>query len=205
MERNYRLQPGPEHYSCVVDLLGRAGRLKEAMELIESMTVKPDGAVWGALLGACKIHRNVELAELAFERVIELEPTNIENLEGVLRIRVMMRERKLKKDPGYSCVEYRGRTHLFVAGSRSHAQTEEIYAMLNRIEDLVKKLDIPDKNDQERGNEELISGMGVHSEKLAIAFALLNTGMGIEILLIKNLGVGQIYWRKLGQLLYQFS
>ncbi|CAK9145143.1 unnamed protein product [Ilex paraguariensis] len=171
MEWNYGLQPGPEHYSCVVDLLGRAGRLKEAMELIESMTMKPDGAVWGALLGACKIHRNVELAELAFERVIELEPTNIgyyvllsniyseaENLEGVLRIRVMMRERKLKKDPGYSYVEYRGRTHLFVAGSRSHAQTEEIYAMLNRLEDLVKKLDMPDKNDQERKMKDSLAG-----------------------------------------------
>ncbi|KAK9290360.1 hypothetical protein L1049_008529 [Liquidambar formosana] len=117
----------------MADLLGRAGRLKEARELIESMPVEPDGAVWGALLGACKIHKNVELAEIAFERVIELEPTNIgyyvllsniyleaKNLEGVLRVRVMMRERKLKKEPGCSYVEYRGRIHLFFAGNRSH-------------------------------------------------------------------------------------
>ena len=81
--------------------------------------MEPDGAVWGALLGACKIHRNVELAELAFEKVIELEPTNIgyyvlfsniysdaENMEGIMRVRVMLRERKLKKEPGYSYVEY---------------------------------------------------------------------------------------------------
>ncbi|KAE8666161.1 putative pentatricopeptide repeat-containing protein [Hibiscus syriacus] len=91
--------PGPENYSCMLNLLGRAGRLNEALELIKSMQVKPDGAVWGALLGACKIHRNVEIAELAFEQVIKFEPMNIgyyvllsniyseaENLEGVLKV-----------------------------------------------------------------------------------------------------------------------
>ncbi|TYJ18847.1 hypothetical protein E1A91_A09G150300v1 [Gossypium mustelinum] len=153
MKMKHRLQPGPEHYSCVVDLLGRAGRLNEALELIKSMQVKPDGAVWGALLGACKIHRNVEMAELAFERVIEFEPTNIgyyvllsniyseaENLEGVLKVRVMMRERKLKKDPGFSYVEYKGRVHLFLAGDRSHPQKKEIYRMVDELEALVKKL-----------------------------------------------------------------
>lgn len=196
MERNYGLQPGCEHYSCVVDLLGRAGRLKEARVLIESMPVEPDGAVWGALLGACKIHKNVELAELAFDRVIELEPTNIgyhvllsniysevENSEGILRVRVMMRERRLKKDPGYSYVEYKKRTHLFVAGDRSHPQTKKIYTMLGELEDVVKE------HSESKKNEELISGMGVHSERLAIAFAILNTEVGVEILVIKNLRV----------------
>ncbi|TKY53105.1 putative pentatricopeptide repeat-containing protein [Spatholobus suberectus] len=129
MEMKYSLQPGPEHYSCVVDLLGRAGRLEEAVDLIRSMKVKPDGAVWGALLGACKIHKNVELAELAFQHVVELEPTNIgyyvllsniyiddNNLEGVLRVRVMMRERKLRKDPGCSYVEYKEKCTFFTQG-----------------------------------------------------------------------------------------
>jgi hypothetical protein len=127
----------------VVDLLGRAGRLKEAKELIESLKVKPDVPVWGALVGARKIHKNVELAELAFNQVIELEPTNIgyyvllsniyceaQNLEGVLKVRVMMREQKLKKEPGYSYVEYNGRVHLFLAGDRSHSQAKEINRML---------------------------------------------------------------------------
>lgn len=60
------MEPGLEHYSCIVDLLGRAGRLDEAMKFIDSMPVEPDGAVWGALLGACKIHKKVDMAELAF-------------------------------------------------------------------------------------------------------------------------------------------
>ncbi|XWS66659.1 hypothetical protein CRYUN_Cryun05aG0219600 [Craigia yunnanensis] len=201
MKMKHRLQPSPEHYSCVVDLLGRAGRLTEALELIKSMQVKPDGAVWGALLGACKIHQNVEIAELAFKRVIEFEPTNIgyyvllsniysetKNLEGVLKVRVMMRERKLKKDPGFSYLEYKGRVHLFLAGDRSHPQKEEIYRMVDELETLVKKL-VGCKNNEESRSKELFLGMGVHSEKLAIVFGLLNTEPGTEIVVIKNLRV----------------
>ncbi|XP_074370651.1 putative pentatricopeptide repeat-containing protein At3g11460, mitochondrial [Apium graveolens] len=202
MKKKYRLQPGSEHYSCVVDLMGRAGRLQEARELIESMSDKPDGAVWGALLGACKIHRDVELAELAFERVTELEPTNIgyyvllsnlysdtKNMEGILKVRVMMRERKLRKNPGFSCVEYSGRTHLFMAGDRRHPQTEGIYAMLDRLEDLAKGANEPEKNDEDGRNSELGSNTRVHSERLAIAFALMNTSPGTQILVTKNLRV----------------
>lgn len=201
MERKYGLRPGAEHYSCMVDLLGRAGRLNEARELIESMQVRADGALWGALLGACKIHRNVELAELAFERVIELEPTNTgyyvllsnvyteaRNLEGILRVRMLMRERKLKKDPGCSYVEFKGRVHLFFAGDRNHPQTNEIYKKLNELENLVKDLDGCKKNDHER-REEYLNSMGVHSEKLAVAFALLNTRKETEIIIIKNLRI----------------
>ncbi|XP_051121853.1 putative pentatricopeptide repeat-containing protein At3g11460, mitochondrial isoform X2 [Andrographis paniculata] len=152
MEKEYNLKPGSEHYSCVVDLLGRTGRLAEARNVVESIPFKPDGPVWGALLGACKIHKNVHLAEMAFNKVVELEPTNIGyyvllsniyseagNAEGVLRIRVMMRERGLRKDPGYSYVEYKGRIHLFVAGDRNHPQTNEIYAMLTKLEDLARE------------------------------------------------------------------
>ncbi|KAF2289721.1 hypothetical protein GH714_038236 [Hevea brasiliensis] len=202
MQRKYGLQPGPEHYSCMVDLLGRAGKLNEARELIESMPAKPDGAVWGALLGACKIHKNVELAEVAFERVIEHEPTNIGyyvllsniyteagNLEGILGVRVMMKKRNLKKDPGCSYVEFNGRVHLFFAGDRNHPQTEELYKMLDELEILVKDLDKLTKNGRERRTEESINGRGVHSEKLAIAFGLLNSTEGSEIVVIKNLRI----------------
>lgn len=201
MQRKYGLQPGPEHYSCVVDLLGRAGRLKEAEDLIRSMKVKPDGAVWGALLNACKIHKNLELAELAFERVIELEPNNIgyyvllsniysdaENLEGVLKVRVMMRERQLRKEPGYSYVEFKGKVHIFLAGDRTHPKTVDIYRMLDELESSVKKLGGSSGNDDKRKSEEqLIGEINVHSEKLAIAFGLLSSCPGTEIIVIKNL------------------
>lgn len=201
MQHKYGLQPGPEHYSCVVDLLGRAGRLKEAEDLIRLMPIRPDGAVWGALLNACKIHKNVKLAELAFEKVIELEPANIgyyvllsniyseaENLEGVLKVRVMMRERQLKKEPGCSYVEFSGKVHVFLAGDRTHPQTADIYGMLNELENSVKELVGSNVEDRKRWkNEEQLLGEGVHSERLAIAFGLLNTSPGTEITVIKNL------------------
>lgn len=198
MKEKYCLRPGPEHYSCLVDLLGRAGKLDEAFSLIRMMKVKPDGAVWGALLGACKIHKNVELAELAFKRVIEHEPENVGyyvllsniyneagDLEGVLRVRVMMRDRNLRKEPGYSYVEHRGKVHLFVAGERNHPQIEEIYRLLNELESLVEKLDYLKKN--EGRNDKLLSGISVHSERLAIAFGILNSESKSEIIVIKNL------------------
>ncbi|ESQ48898.1 hypothetical protein EUTSA_v10022435mg [Eutrema salsugineum] len=197
MKREYNVKPGPEHYSCVVDLLGRAGRLDEAMEFIESMPVEPDGAVWGALLGACKIYKNVDMAELAFAKVIELEPMNIgyyvlmsniyscsKNQEGFWRIRVMMRERGFKKEPGYSYVEHKGKVQLFLAGDRSHEQTEEVYRMLDELETSV--MEIAGNKDCDRGGEVSSSGRE-HSERLAVAFGILNTEPGTEILVIKNL------------------
>ncbi|XP_022977443.1 putative pentatricopeptide repeat-containing protein At3g11460, mitochondrial [Cucurbita maxima] len=203
MGGNYQLEPGPEHYSCMVDLLGRAGRLNEARNLIESMAIEPDGAVWGALLGACKIHQNVKLAELAFERVVELEPANIgyyvllsniyndtKNSKGVLRIRIMMKERKLKKDPGCSYVELKGRVHPFVVGDRSHPQAEEIYSVLEELEALVQEFGEAKRADREESNKDLFAGAaGVHSEKLAVAFGLLNTTAGTEVVVIKNLRI----------------
>ncbi|XP_058097236.1 putative pentatricopeptide repeat-containing protein At3g11460, mitochondrial [Magnolia sinica] len=207
MEKNYGLRPGPEHYACVVDLLGRAGRLEDACGLIGSMLVKPDGAVWGALLGACKIHRNIKLAELAFESVIGFEPMNVGyyvlmsniyaeagNLDGVARIRGMMRERRLKKEPGCSYVEHKERIHLFLAGDRLHPQAKDIYRMLDGLEASVKALNAlkdgnVDTNNGSGEGEDIVTAMGVHSEKLAIVFGLLNTKAGEEIVVIKNLRV----------------
>ncbi|GAA0147410.1 hypothetical protein LIER_07118 [Lithospermum erythrorhizon] len=202
MERDYGLKPRPEHYACVVDLLGRSGCLEEAQRLIKSMPIKPDGAVWGALLGACKIHKNVKLGELAFEKLVELEPTNVGyyillsniysdvgDLDGILRIRVMMKERNLKKDMGCSYVEFKGKTHLFVAGDKQHPQTKDIYRILIKLEDLIVEFDKLNRKGGQERSQELISRTRVHSERLAVAFALLNSDIGTDILVIKNLRI----------------
>nr|KYP45249.1 Putative pentatricopeptide repeat-containing protein At3g11460 family [Cajanus cajan] len=183
------------------DEMVESGVRPDETVFVTSMKVRPDGAVWGALLGACKIHKNVELAELAFKHVVELEPMNIgyyvllsniytdvNNLEGVLKVRVMMRERKLRKDPGCSYVEYKGKMNLFYSGDMIHHQSKEIYRMLDELESLVKEIHPPDEKYEGR-NEELLIGAGVHSEKLAIAFALLNTRSGTKITVMKNLRV----------------
>ncbi|KAG0463674.1 hypothetical protein HPP92_019276 [Vanilla planifolia] len=203
MKDVYGVQPRAEHYACMVDLMGRAGRLKDALELIHSMPVEPDGAVWGALLAACKVHKNVELGEMAFEHVAELEPTNVGyyvllsniylaagRLDGVARIRGLLKRRGLKKDPGCSYMEDKGRVHLFLADDHSHLQNEEIYQMIARLEWLIREeddLDVEKINWDEYGEPERL--IGIHSEKLAIAFGLLNTEPGREIMVMKNLRV----------------
>ncbi|CAA7401539.1 unnamed protein product [Spirodela intermedia] len=186
MEGAHGLAPGTEHYACVVDLLGRAGRLQEAQRVISSMPVAPDGAVWGALLGACKIHRDVETAELAFRNVVALEPGNVGyyvlmaniysdagRLDGAARVRVMMRRRGLRKEPGVSYVEHGGSVHTFFADDGSHPQAGEIHRLVGELEALV-------------GGG---GGAGRHSERLAVAFALMNSEPGEKLVVIKNLRV----------------
>ncbi|XP_059633236.1 putative pentatricopeptide repeat-containing protein At3g11460, mitochondrial [Cornus florida] len=132
MTKDYSLVPGVEQFACMVDLLGRAGRLVEAYEFIENMPTEPDVDVLGALLGACRIHSNVELAELVAERLYQLHPQTITfhvlmaniyaeagRWEDVARLKMSMEERELKRIPGHSLVEVNQRFHTFMSGSRS--------------------------------------------------------------------------------------
>ncbi|EXB75175.1 hypothetical protein L484_025954 [Morus notabilis] len=132
-----------EHYACMVDLFGRAGRLTEAFDMIRSMPFAPDAGVWGTLLGACRVHGNVELAEEASRHLFELDPQNsgyyilLSNIhanagdwKSVLKIRSLMKERGVKKVPGYSWIEINNKTHMFVAADGSHLESAEIYSVL---------------------------------------------------------------------------
>ncbi|OEL22102.1 Pentatricopeptide repeat-containing protein [Dichanthelium oligosanthes] len=118
MRNVHGLMPNAEHYSCLVDMLGRAGRIEEAYRLIEDMPFEPTASVWGALLGACVVHENVEFGEIAAKHLFELEPENTGNyvLLGkvcaaadrwgdVQDLRRMIEERGLRKDPGSSVVD----------------------------------------------------------------------------------------------------
>ncbi|KAK9291332.1 hypothetical protein L1049_019277 [Liquidambar formosana] len=117
MSANHRIEPKLEHYGCMVDLLGRSGYIKEAYGLIKSMPMKPNAALWGALLSASRTHGDVELAECAVKELINLEPWNSGNYvllsniyaeEGrwdeVEKVRVLMREKSVKKAPGHSAI-----------------------------------------------------------------------------------------------------
>jgi len=77
MPKAYGVEAKPEHYSCMVDLLGRAGKLKEATNLIESMPYRPHAAILGSLLGAARIHKNVEVAEFAAKNFLSIDPSNV--------------------------------------------------------------------------------------------------------------------------------
>lgn len=152
MERKFFITSKLEHYGCMVDLLGRAGELQEAYNLIRSMPMKPDSVVWGALLGACSFHnREVELAEKAAEFLFTHEPRNPGNYvilsniyantgrwDGVAKLRKMMKGCKIVKAAGYSCIEWGGRIHKFIVEDRSHPRSDEIYRVLNEVSFLMK-------------------------------------------------------------------
>uniref|UniRef100_A0A7N2KPY6 Pentatricopeptide repeat-containing protein n=1 Tax=Quercus lobata TaxID=97700 RepID=A0A7N2KPY6_QUELO len=126
MEPVYGVVPGEKHYACMVDILGRSGLLQEAVKLIEKMPILPTASVWGALLGACRLHGNIELAEQACSRLLELDPRNhgayvlLSNIyaktgkwDRVSGLRKIMRDFGLKKEPGCSSIEVNGIVHKF--------------------------------------------------------------------------------------------
>lgn len=135
-----------EHYACMVDLLGRGGRLGEAVELIRGMPMKPDVVIWGALLGACRIHRNVVIAKQIMKHVLELEPysgglyvllSNMfcesERWEDVKWLRILMKERGIRKGKAISSIEINGDVCEFMVEDMSHEKSSHIYLMLDTL------------------------------------------------------------------------
>eukprot|EP01018_Ginkgo_biloba_P026298 Gb_06232 [translate_table: standard] len=205
MSHDYHLSPAMQHYCCMVDLLGRAGYLEEAQDFVNKMPMKPDAAVWGSLLAACRIHTNIELGEHVAERLFELDPENaapyvlLSNIyavagrwDDVEKVRKMMKGRNVKKMPGQSWIEVNNKVYTFLVGDKSHPQAKKIYAKLERLSGQMKEAGyVPNTNfalhDVEEEQKEHI--LCLHSEKLAIAFGLINTSPGIPIRIVKNLRV----------------
>ncbi|KAF8404412.1 hypothetical protein HHK36_009297 [Tetracentron sinense] len=153
MNREFGISPNLDHYGCMVDLLGRAGYMNEAYELIKGMPIEPNEVVWGALLGACKIHRNLKLGEYALERLVELDPQNSGNYvllsnmyamlgrsEDVERVREAMRDMGIEKPRGSSSVEVDSIVHEFYAGDQSHPDISKIYEKLAELYSKIEAL-----------------------------------------------------------------
>ncbi|XP_026655993.2 pentatricopeptide repeat-containing protein At1g28690, mitochondrial [Phoenix dactylifera] len=118
MERDYSLKPRMEHYACMVDLLGRSGNLREAYNFIKRIPERPSSDVWAALLGASRLHGNLDMADIAAKEVFELSKdwrpgayVALSNTfaaagkwEGVCQVRELMKERGVSKDTGRSWV-----------------------------------------------------------------------------------------------------
>ncbi|KAL5783726.1 hypothetical protein ACOSP7_008755 [Xanthoceras sorbifolium] len=151
MKTRYGIEPEVEHYGSAVDLLGRAGLLAEAEELIDFMPMELNAAVWGALLGACRKHGNIELGERVGKILLEMEPENsgryallssIYAKEGrwddVAQVRKLMKERGVKTNPGSSMIDLGGIVHEFKIGDGSHPQVKEIYSELEKIIERLK-------------------------------------------------------------------
>ncbi|OWM78808.1 hypothetical protein CDL15_Pgr002979 [Punica granatum] len=205
MNRDYGLVPKPEHYACIVDLLGRSGFLARAKGFIEEMPIQPDAMIWRTLLSACTVHKNVEIGEFAAQKLQGMEPedsaayvlqSNMYAAAGKWtqrdRPRQAMKERGVKKEPGQSWIEAKGLVHAFFAGDKLHPFSDKIYKAVADLNARAQELGYVEqqyslRKEGEQGGME--PAQNVHSEKLAIAFGLLSLSEIIPIRVIKNLRV----------------
>uniref|UniRef100_A0A0E0JBR7 X8 domain-containing protein n=1 Tax=Oryza nivara TaxID=4536 RepID=A0A0E0JBR7_ORYNI len=203
MKEDYGISPRIEHLGCMVDLLGRAGRVEEAYDYIITMPLEPNAVVWRTLLGSCAMHKKLGLGKVAWERLVELDPGHsgdyvlLSNLYAAVGmwadvhvLRKTMVKDRVRKNPGHSLVELRNSVYEFVMGDRSHPESEQIYEMLADIAERLRREGyIPRTSNvlADIEEEEKETALNYHSERLAIAFALLKSLPGIPIRIIKNL------------------
>ncbi|XP_008784229.1 putative pentatricopeptide repeat-containing protein At5g52630 [Phoenix dactylifera] len=205
MNKGHGLEPREEHYACVIDMLGRAGRLEEAREFIARMPFEPNAYGWCSLLGACRTHGDKELGERAAEKLMKLEPENsgihillssiyasMGRWEDVKAVRKLMRDSRVKKLPGFSWVDVSNKTHMFGAEDWSHPQKKEIY---EKLEELMAKIReagyVPFTGSMPWNLEETLKErlLHHHSERIAVAFALISMPATKPIIVKKNLRV----------------
>ncbi|KAK7393727.1 hypothetical protein VNO78_22291 [Psophocarpus tetragonolobus] len=206
MKCKYQVEPGIEHYACLVDLLGRAGQVNDAMELVEKMPMEPDAIVWGALLGACRTHMKLDLAEVAIEKLARLEPKNagpyvlLSNMyayrgrwKDVEVLRGKIKAKSVIKLPGCSWIEVEKKVHMFTGGdSKGHPEQPIIMKMLEKLGGLLREAGYcPDGSFvlHDVDEEEKTHSLGYHSEKLAVAYGLIKVPEGMPIRIMKNLRV----------------
>ncbi|KAI5672326.1 hypothetical protein M9H77_12690 [Catharanthus roseus] len=153
MEKDFNVIPQLDHYAILIDLLGRKNQLAEALKLIQNANFSHHVGMWGALLSACRIHENTELAQRAAEVLFELEPenaaryvmlSNIYTAAGLpndaCRVRRLMDEQGLRKETAYSWIEVRNARHEFVSKDKLHSQNLEIRDLLHKLVDHMKDI-----------------------------------------------------------------
>ncbi|KAJ4960296.1 hypothetical protein NE237_020206 [Protea cynaroides] len=153
MEKDHGIVPQIEHYGCMIDLLGRGGHLKEAFELVKNMPLEPNAIIWGTLLGACRTHNHVGLAEEVVEHLVKIEPSDAGNYAVLSNIyaaaghwgdvgkaRLQMKNTGSRKPPGASYIEVDDEVHEFTVHDRSHPQAERIYKMIDRLGQHLKQV-----------------------------------------------------------------
>ncbi|KAI3446289.1 hypothetical protein Pfo_002954 [Paulownia fortunei] len=205
MKRDYGLDPGIEHYGCMLDLLGRAGKLDRAKSFVEEMPLTPTPRIWGSILAASRHHRNIELAEMAANHIFSLENDNtgcyvlLSNMyaevgrwEDVERVKCLMKKQGLDRITGCSIVECNGKTYKFSNHDKSQTESNITYDVLNILlrkigEDLcfcsVSKFK-PQNLLKTRANSPMC-----HSVRLAICFGLIGTSVGDPVLIRKNVRI----------------
>lgn len=201
----YGINPDVDHYARLIDLFCRAGRFTEAKQVIENMPFSPGPTVWEALLAGCRIHGNMELGIEAAERLFDLMPqhdgtyvllanmyANMGRWNDMAKVRKLMRERGVKKEPGCSWVEVENKVHVFLVDDTKHPEVKMVYDYLQELGLKMRKLGyVPDTkfalHDIEIEQKEY--ALSTHSEKLAVGFGLLKLPVGATVRVFKNLRI----------------
>lgn len=154
MAEIYSIEPSIEHYACIVDMLGRAGMLCEAFEVVRGLKIRANAGIWGALLAACKTHGNLKLGKIAAKKLSEYEPLKtsnfvlLSNLQAeagswgeVENMRLLMKETEAEKQPGCSWIEVRNQLHCFLSNMPMQTETAEVYGKLKSLTSQIRNLD----------------------------------------------------------------
>ena len=205
MTREFGVFPGIEHCVCIIDLLGRSGRLSHAEGFIKEMPVPPNDLAWRSLLAACRIHGNLELARKTAEHLLELDPSDdsayvlYSNVcatsgkwEDVENLRKEMGSNNIKKQPACSWVKLKDKVHSFGMGEKYHPQASRISAKLGELMKMTKEAGyVPDTSFalHDMDEEQKEYNLWNHSERLALAFGLINTPESSTLRIFKNLRV----------------
>lgn len=208
MSEVYGITPSIDHYALMVDILGRAGKFTEVETFINEMKLNdlnPNNLIWETLLGACKVHGNLQLGQKVAEKLFEIEPevdsnyimlSNIYAAKGmwddVAKIRAKMSSQGIKKEPGCSWVDHGGQTHVFLSQDISHFQILEIHKKLKELEEklfsvgYIPNVDYVLHNVSKKEKREILSH---HSERLALGFSLINKNSDKMVRIFKNLRI----------------
>ncbi|CAA0835090.1 Pentatricopeptide repeat-containing protein [Striga hermonthica] len=205
MSRTYKITPGEDHYARLIDLLCRAGKLSEARDVIQKMPFEPGPPIWEALLSGCRLHGDMDLGAEAAERLFEMVPKHdgsyilLANMfstagrwDDVAKVRKMMRDRGVKKEPGCSWLEVESKVHVFLVDDTMHPEVKTVYTYLKDLMLRIRKLGyVPDTkfvlHDMESEQKE--QALSTHSEKLAVVYGLLKLPRGVPIRIFKNLRI----------------
>ncbi|XP_014493460.2 pentatricopeptide repeat-containing protein At3g24000, mitochondrial [Vigna radiata var. radiata] len=205
MSTEFCVPIGIEHCVCIIDLLGRAGRLAEAESFINKMSVPPNDLVWRTLLASCKIHGNLELARKAAHRLFQLDLSDdsayvlYSNVCASTRrwgdmenVRKRMESHNIKKKPACSWIKLKNQVTTFGMGDQYHPQNAQIYSKLEELKKIITEAGyVPDTSYslQDTDEEQKEHNLWNHSERIALAFGLINSPEGSPLRIFKNLRV----------------
>ncbi|KAI5020457.1 hypothetical protein ZWY2020_045345 [Hordeum vulgare] len=205
MMKEMGIKPGREHYTCMVGLLCRAGRLDEAEQFILSSCIGTDVVAWKSLLGSCQVYKNYGLGHRVAEQILELKPNDVgtyvllsnmyakaNRWDGVVKVRKLMREMGVRKEPGVSWIQVGSEVQVFTSDDKNHQWINQITIKLRELIDQIKVIgyapnfavvlhDVEDEQKEEH--------LMYHSEKMALAFGLIHSPEGATIRIMKNLRI----------------